>query len=202
MSDMKYVSGMGSERTELLAPISGYTMRISGYTMLLAKIICRGKNFKSSSCLCLSPWLDTALSTIDMHTERNVRMIRAELAREKKENKANTIMILRLKAQVANIETQQAISVADWEKKNVEFFGVRAESERYQELLRLVSEKREALQLEMHDMKEKEKEAKSIGHRFYRRKHGAMARMCEAFGWSSIRKEKGWAGVLLYIVVI
>jgi hypothetical protein len=23
-----------------------------------------------------------------------------------------------------------------------------------------------------------------------------MARMCEAFGWSSIRKEKGWAGAL------
>ncbi len=56
-------------------------------------------------------------------------MIRAELAREKKENKANTNMILRrLKAQVANIETQQAITVVDWEKKNVEFFGVRAES--------------------------------------------------------------------------
>ncbi len=41
-----------------------------------------------------------SLSTIDMHTERNVRMIRAELAREKKENEANAIMILRLKAQV------------------------------------------------------------------------------------------------------
>ena len=106
--------------------------------------------------------LGTALSTIDIHTERNVGMIRAELAREKKENKANTIMILRLKAQVANIETQQAITVADWEKKNVEYFGVRAENERYQALLRLVSEEREALLLEMHDMKQKEKEAKSI----------------------------------------
>ena len=137
-----------------------------------------------------------SLSTIDMHTERNIRMIRADLAREKKENEANAIMILRLKAQVANIEMQQAITAADLEKKNVEFFGVRAESERYQALLRLVSEEKETLLLELHDMKQKEKEAKSIAHRFYRRKHGAMARMCGAFGWSSIRKEKGWAEAL------
>ena len=74
-------------------------------------------------------------------------MIRADLAREKKENEANAIMILRLKAQVANIEMQQAITAADWEKENVEFCGVRAESERYQALLRLVSEEKETLQL-------------------------------------------------------
>ncbi len=35
-------------------------------------------------------------------------MIRADLVREKKENEANAIMILlRLKAQVANVEMQQ-----------------------------------------------------------------------------------------------
>ncbi len=62
----------------------------------------------------------------------------------KKENEANANMILRLKAQVTNIELQQAITAADWEKKNVELFGVRAESERCQVLFRLVSEEKEA----------------------------------------------------------